>query len=34
MSLQEWIGLIIAAGILATIVGTFGMISSSDDRKR
>lgn len=34
MSLQEWIALAIAAGILATIVGTFWMISSSDDRKR
>lgn len=31
---QEWIALAIAAGILATIVGTFWLMSSSDDHKR
>lgn len=34
MSLQEWIALAIAAGILVTIVGTFWLMSSPDDRKR
>ncbi len=34
MSLQEWIALAIAAGILATLVGTFWMMSPPDDHKR
>jgi hypothetical protein len=34
MSMQEWIALAIAAGVLATLVGAFWLMSSSDDHKR
>lgn len=34
MSLQEWIALAIAAGVLATLVGAFWMMSAPDHRKR
>ena len=34
MSMQEWIALAIAAGVLATLVGAFWLMYSSDDHKR
>ncbi len=34
MSLQEWIALAIAAGVLVTLVGTFWLMSPPNDRKR